>query len=562
MMNSLVFSSIPEIIEKEKDIRRDKVSLGGASVVQADLVQSLLTYGTYDNYYFLSSLNPVDSKQRLSAYQNSERGQIISYGDLSRLKGIDRMIMLKGRMYIRELLDIRRFHGRSTWPVVGIIHALSYSGMLPHALVTYLENKRPYDSLICTSRVGRRVLEQMFSGFSKGLEERLGVPVAYQARLPVIPLGTDTETFRPRDQAEARRGLGIQPDATVFLYLGRISMIDKMDPFPLLLTFCKGVAKTNSRALLIVAGDDTQQNLMGTLKEFAKGLGAAERVIFLPNVKSEDKLLLYSAADVFVSLSDTVQETFGLTIIEAMASGLPVIASDWSGYKESVLHNETGFLAPTYWGRCVDEVSSSALVRGDQAAHWILAQSLSVDLKSLNESMVALAGNAELRRQMGAKARQRAVECYSWPVIIRKYEELWRELLTEAAACTEEKRIEGHGISSFDYLNMFGHYATNIIDEDARVKITSHGRNFLDKELELTPLNHDLRSFSQKLNYQIASVCEREGELKIVDLIKSLGNGSGLSREIIFQHVMRLMKYGVLELQHTDVRCSSEQSPD
>jgi len=213
-----------------------------------------------------------------------------------------------------------------------------------------------------------------------------------------------------------------------------------------------------------------------------------------------------------------------------------------------VLHNETGFLAPTYWGRCVDEVSSSALVRGDQAAHWALAQSLSVDLKSVNEAMVALAENPELRKRMGAKARQRAVDYYSWPVIVRKYEELWEELLTEAAACAEENLTRGHGINSFDYLNMFGHYPTNVIDEDARVRITSQGRDSVEKWLKLTPLTRDLGSFRKELSHQLVAVCEREGELRIADLTKSLSNGAEYSPEIIFQHVMRLMKYGVLDL--------------
>ena len=243
-MRSVVFNGIPRVIEKEKDAQREKVGLGGAAVVQADLAQTLLTHGSYDNYYFLSGAHSADARQRLSAYRNSERGQVISYSDLSRLKYVDRMVMLEWAWNIREFVNIRRFHGRSAWPVVGIIHTISHVSFLPEILVTYLENKRPYDTLICTSQVGRRALEQMFSGFSKGLEERLGFPIANQLKLPVIPLGVNTEMFRPRDQAEARRKFGVQPDATVFLYLGRLSMIDKMDPFPMLLAFCKGVAKT------------------------------------------------------------------------------------------------------------------------------------------------------------------------------------------------------------------------------------------------------------------------------------------------------------------------------
>ena len=45
----------------------------------------------------------------------------------------------------------------------------------------------------------------------------------------------------------------------------------------------------------------------------------------------------YAAADIFVSLSDNIQETFGLTPVEAMAAGLPVVASDWDGYRETIV---------------------------------------------------------------------------------------------------------------------------------------------------------------------------------------------------------------------------------
>ena len=55
----------------------------------------------------------------------------------------------------------------------------------------------------------------------------------------------------------------------------------------------------------------------------------------------------WRAADIFVSLSDDIQETFGLTPVEAMAASLPCVVSDWNGYKDTVADGETGFRIPT-----------------------------------------------------------------------------------------------------------------------------------------------------------------------------------------------------------------------
>ena len=60
----------------------------------------------------------------------------------------------------------------------------------------------------------------------------------------------------------------------------------------------------------------------------------------------EDRKLALAAADLFCSPADNLQETFGLSVLEAMASSLPVVASDWNGYRDLVLHGSTGWLVP------------------------------------------------------------------------------------------------------------------------------------------------------------------------------------------------------------------------
>ena len=60
------------------------------------------------------------------------------------------------------------------------------------------------------------------------------------------------------------------------------------------------------------------------------------------------RFTIWSAADIFCSLSDNIQESFGLTVIEAMAAELPVVAANWDGYRDAIQHGVTGVLVDSY----------------------------------------------------------------------------------------------------------------------------------------------------------------------------------------------------------------------
>ena len=80
-------------------------------------------------------------------------------------------------------------------------------------------------------------------------------------------------------------------------------------------------------------------------------LGGAEPV------SEEVKRHALAAADVAVSLVDNAQETFGLAVAEAMAAGLPLVASDWSGYRDLVRDGIDGYLIPSAWAASAPRVS-------------------------------------------------------------------------------------------------------------------------------------------------------------------------------------------------------------
>lgn len=299
----------------------------------------------------------------------------------------------------------------------------------------------------------------------------------------------------------------------------------------------------------MLGGDDTIFNLSPRLEGFAQELGIADRVRVLPNLKSADKQWLYSASDVFVSLSDNVQETFGITLLEAMVSGLPVIASDWDGYREAVIHNRTGFLVPTYWADCVEKVSQSATLRSELETHKMLGQSVSIDLKALAGYMEILCENPQYRRQMGEAARLRVIQQYSWSVVIKQYEDLWEDSMNQSLASRKFAETSfQHGINSFDYLKVFRHYPSDIISHQARLKLSSLGRKLVTGKLPLQAFRHTELAHIPEVYKVILKACQNSEEITVQECIQKIGDKYPASDETIFQYLARLLKYGILEL--------------
>lgn len=328
MAKFLIIDEIPPLIEQEKD-SQPNTPVAGAAVAETELVKAFLSCGSCERYYFLGNplLSAEESRSRLAQYPRSDKTEIVSADELAALSDLEGVALFSGSSFLQPLVQLRKVSGRADWPVVGVTHALSYLMGIPQAVFMLLDEMYDHDAVVCTSRAGRHALLNIFTQLGAFLNHRLDRAVSFAGQMPVIPLGVDLSRFQPRDKFEARARLGIPADSTVFLYFGRFSPADKADLFPLLLTFCTEIGKDRNQATLVLAGNDTVSHMAPKLRSFAGYLGAGEQVLVLPDANTTQKALLYAAADVFVSLADNVQETFGLTIIEAMAAGLPVVAS-------------------------------------------------------------------------------------------------------------------------------------------------------------------------------------------------------------------------------------------
>ena len=202
----------------------------------------------------------------------------------------------------------------------------------------------------------------------------------HASKMRLFPRGVDTEFFHPSKRSEAvRTQLGANRDTTVLLYVGRVS---KEKNLVVLTDAFQHLAASGRDTLLIVVGDGPYR------KEMEEKL-SGQRAVFTGYKCGDELAELFASADIFVFPSTT--DTFGNVVLEAQASGLPVIASHIGGPKENVEADETGVI--------VNEITGAAFAN----------------------AIEPLARDPQRRRRMGEHAR-RAMESRGVDV---SFERLW-----------------------------------------------------------------------------------------------------------------------------------------
>ena len=340
----------------------------GAGVAMQQFVINLLRYGDFDEYHFFDR-NHYGSPKEGAAEALLGLTGLDAYLKFFPVTQFENALQCNDYLAFHHpqgpvtepMVHVRNQLGIKNIPITDVTHTISYHSQLVDFLVRLLIGARPWDSLVCLEEPARQVMRNHFNHLRTHIYEQIGVELKYEGRLDSIPLGVDTRTYRPRDKQALRQQFGLPLDKIILLWVGRFSHYDKMDLRPLVLAFKAALEKcSKNKAVLVLAGDDARHNYAEKVTSFATQLGIAEHLITLTDHPRVDFPFLYSAADVFVSPSDNIQETFGQTVLEGMSSGLPVVCSDWEGYSVSVLHEKTGFRIPTYWMECDADICTYA----------------------------------------------------------------------------------------------------------------------------------------------------------------------------------------------------------
>jgi len=167
-----------------------------------------------------------------------------------------------------------------------------------------------------------------------------------QERIRMIPCGFDPAELAPVEREAARRRLGLPVDRSIILQLGRMVPRKGVDDVIRAVALLK--ARGGVPPLLVIVGGETAEPdpaatpEIGRLMQLATELGVLSDVRFVGQRPRTDLRYYYSAADVFVTMP--WYEPFGITPLEAMACGVPVVGARVGGVQYSVEDGRTGFL--------------------------------------------------------------------------------------------------------------------------------------------------------------------------------------------------------------------------
>ncbi len=327
----------------------------------------------------------------------------------------------------------RSLWGDTAYSICGITHTISTKAVMEGAWHLRSSPQAEWDAVICTSRAVKAAVSLQMELIDDFLLHRFGGQVPPRPQLPVIPLGVDCDEFRPDPAAgmALRAELGIAAEDSVALVVARLSPHEKFDPLPVYLALQRAQAGTGRRLHLILYGNFPDSYSQRIFLAPARELMPDVTLHHLPHEGAARRLAALSAAEMFLFLIDNLQESFGIAPVEAMAAGLPVVASDWDGIRDTV-DGGAGFRIPTTGAR-PEHVTATGLRYHGGTDNYIqylsqLSAVTQIDVGQMAEAVRRLMLDGDLRARMGAAGQARARAMFDWQVVIPAMQDLFAEL--------------------------------------------------------------------------------------------------------------------------------------
>lgn len=450
--------------------------------------------------------------------------------------------------------------GPGAWSLTGATYTLCSHQAMDAIVDMMAAPVMPWDALICATSVAQHAARTLFQLQADYLGWRFGVKNFVIPQLPVIPFGVHPADFSfTEDQKHSARALlGLAEDEVVVLFAGRLSFHAKAHPYPMISALEEAAKRSKKKLVLLLCGQFPNAAVHKAFMQAASTYAPHVRALWVDGKDFGAYNRAWAGSDIFVSLSDNLQETFGITPVEAMASGLPVVVTDWDGYKDTVVEGVTGFRIPTWMpppdmGMALAAAFEAGTINYDR---YIGLSCLEVSAN--NEVLIArltqLIGDPALRERMGKAGQERVANVYDWSIVMDQHINLWRELdqlrrkalvdqtslLNSAPKCAPARQ---------DPYRVFGSFPTHMIASGTRVSIS---KGLWQAPDWVTLISDPLFNFAKEFlptEYRVNSVMKAlsgQADLTITDLSETLG----ISVAEMIRLIAPLAKVGLVTLTH------------
>ena len=413
----------------------------GKDVANLELFRALAAHGGFEQIACLSQASITDADLRAGLLGDTPGGAALTTGSLLNQGQVAQSgALLRGTAALADIAWVRRRAvGDRGYSLMGLVHTLAPPALRQDMAAAATAPLQPWDALICTSPSVQSALHAMLDEQAAFLGSRFGGTANPKPHLPLIPLGVDLAAIaaradRPEVRARLRQELGLAAEDVLVLWLGRLSFFEKAAPQPMFRAVQEAAQASGVRVCFAMLGwfpngEDDRKRYQQAAEAYAPGVD----VRFLDGNDQGRVGEFWAASDIFLSLVDNIQETFGITPVEAMAAGLPVVVSDWDGYRYTVVDGEQGFLIPTLGGPAGGPSIASAErhalgLEAYQVYVGSLAMHTAVHVGRAAEALMALIASPDLRATMGRAGRQRVAQMLDWPVVARQYAALVEDL--------------------------------------------------------------------------------------------------------------------------------------
>ncbi|MEO8242062.1 MAG: glycosyltransferase family 4 protein [bacterium] len=342
--------------------------------------------------------------------------------------------------------------GSGAWSITGVTHTTSTMGIMQGFFDIRMAPVMDWDAVICTSRTVAASVSRQMDVIDEHIKMRFGAKPPPRPMLPVIPLGIQVDDFARDEVARAnlRARLGCGPDDVVFCTIARLTPHEKFDPLPIYIAMqqAQQAMKPGQKLHIVFCGIFRHPYAKAVFEDGAARLMPDVGFLLLDGANAEDRKATLSGADVFLFMIDNIQETFGLAPLEGMAAGLPVLASDWDGMKDTITA-DVGFRVRTRALGPLHLANESMRLQGgiDDYVQYCAAVSAltEIDMAEMTARIVNLATNPDLRQRMGQAALARVRQHYDWSAVIPQFQALWGEQdERRVAGAARTQRIPGH----------------------------------------------------------------------------------------------------------------------